>query len=317
MENARQVRLGRTELHVPRIWFGTNGLGKTPAAYPQAVFEARARETIHTIFESPVNALDTARIYGKAEVRIGHVIRERGRLPERFVIATKLDRDPKTHRFDAGRARRSLEESLTALGLERVHLLYLHDPEHATSIDEITAKDGPIAELMRMKDEGLTQAIGLAAGPVDVMMPILRSWDFDVLLTHNRFTLANRNAEPMIEFAQDEGIAVLNAAPYGSGLLAKGAEAHPRYAYRNAGERTLGRVQRMEAICAASGVPLGAAALQFSMRDPRITATVCGVSKPERIAQTLEWAAWPIPEEVWTALLALPFETADPQATRA
>ena len=68
--------------------------------------------------------------------------------------------------------------------------------------------------------------------------------------------------------------------------------------------------------CDDDGISIGAAALQFSMRDPRITATICGVSRPERVQETLDWAAWPIGEEVWAELLALPFATDDPEATR-
>jgi D-threo-aldose 1-dehydrogenase len=75
-------------------------------------------------------------------------------------------------------------------------------------------------------------------------------------------------------------------------------------------------VRRVEEICARHGVPPGAAALQFSLRDPRITATICGVTKPERVRETLDWAAWPIGEELWAELLALPFATDDPEATR-
>jgi D-threo-aldose 1-dehydrogenase len=72
----------------------------------------------------------------------------------------------------------------------------------------------------------------------------------------------------------------------------------------------------VEAACAKHGVPPGAAALQFSMRDPRITSTICGVSKPERVRETLEWANWPIPDALWAELKALPFATDDPEATR-
>ena len=78
----------------------------------------------------------------------------------------------------------------------------------------------------------------------------------------------------------------------------------------------LAPVRRVEAVCARHGVPPGAAALQFSMRDERIAATICGVSRPERVRETLEWAAWPIGEEVWEELLALPFGEEDPEATR-
>jgi D-threo-aldose 1-dehydrogenase len=75
-------------------------------------------------------------------------------------------------------------------------------------------------------------------------------------------------------------------------------------------------VRRVEAVCAKHGVPAGAAALQFSMRDPRIASTICGVSRPERVTQTLKWASWPIPDALWTELAALPFATDDPEATR-
>ena len=75
-------------------------------------------------------------------------------------------------------------------------------------------------------------------------------------------------------------------------------------------------IRQVEAICARHGIPPGAAALQFSLRDERITATICGVSKPERVAQTLEWAQWPISETIWDELMDVPFSSEDPEATR-
>jgi len=117
--------------------------------------------------DGPVNFIDTSRIcgMGRSEERIGAAIRERGGLPAGFVVSTKLDRDPETNRFDATQARRSLEQSLKALGLERIDVLHLHDPEHARSPIEATARDGALGELFRIKEEGLAKAVGLAAGP--------------------------------------------------------------------------------------------------------------------------------------------------------
>jgi len=313
-----KVKLGRTDLMVSRICFGAAGLGDMPDTYGYSVDEERARDTVRAIFDGPVNFLDTSRNYGfgRSEQRVGAVIRERGGLPQGFVISTKLDRDMETNRFDGARARRSLEESMEALGLDRLQLVHLHDPEHCVSIDEIIAPDGAVAELFKMKEEGLVEAVGLAAGKVDVMIPILKDWDFDALITHNRFTLVNRNAEEMMNMAVAKGTAVLNAAPYASGVLAKGSAAHLLYAYQEATDAMLTPVRAIEQVCARHDVPLGAAALQFSMRDPRVSSTVCGVSKPERVAQTLEWAAYPIGEEVWAELLALPATSDDPEATR-
>ncbi len=313
-----EVNLGRTQLAVSRICFGTSALGSVPADYGYAVPEDRARETIRAIFDGPTNFIDTSRNYGggRSEQLIGDVIRERGRLPAGFVVSTKLDRDARTGRFDASQARRSIEESLAALGLDHVHLLHLHDPEYAASLSEITAADGALAALFRLKEEGIADAVGLAAGNVDIMMPLLEDWEFDALITHNRFTLVNRNAEPMIDFAVGKGIAVLNAAPYASGVLAKGSQANAHYVYQEATPEMLDPIRRIEAVCARHGIPTGAAALQFSLRDPRVTSTICGVTRPERIRQTLDWANWPIGDDVWAELAALPHDRSDPEATR-
>ena len=313
-----KVRLGRTDMMVTSIGFGASGLGHMPDTYGYGVDEARAMATVHAIFDGPVNFIDTARIYGlgRSEERIGAAIRERGGLPQGFVLSTKLDRDPETNRFDAAQARGSIERSLKALGLERIDLLHLHDPEHTRSVEETVSRDGALGELFRIKEEGLAKAVGLAAGVVSMMTPLLKDWDFDVLITHNRFTLANRNADAMLDLAAEKGIAVFNAAPYASGVLAKGSTAYPRYAYQDASPEALDPIRRIEAICTLHGVPPGAAALQFSMRDPRIASTICGVTRPERVKQTVDWARFPIPEEAWEELMALPYATDDPEATR-
>lgn len=305
-------------LSVPRICFGTAPLSSMPGTYGYEVGEERARDTIRAILASPCPFIDTSRNYGfgRAEQRVGETLRELGGLPEGAVISTKLDRDMQSNRFDAARARRSIEESLGVLGLDRVQILHLHDPEYAASMEEVDGPEGALRELQRIKEEGLADVIGLAAGDVEVMMPILRNWDFDVMITHSRYTLVNRNAEDMIRYAHSRGIAVLNAAPYSGGVLAKGVDAHPRYVYQQATPETLEPVRRIEAVCAQYGVPLGAAALQFSMRDPRIVSTICGVSDPARVQQTLDWATLSIPEEAWSALTALPFSVVDPEATR-
>lgn len=311
-------KLGRTNLTATDICFGASGLAGMPDTYGYDVSAEAGRQAVRAMFEGPVNFLDTSRAYGfgRSEERIGDVIRELGGLPEGFVLSTKLDRDMKTGRFDAAQARRSLEESLTALGLSRIQLLHLHDPEHAASLAEVTGRGGALPELFRMKEEGLCEAVGLAAGRVDIMMPLLRDWDFDALITHNRWTLANRNAGAMIDFAVAKGIAVFNAAPYAGGVLAKGSAVMPRYVYQADNPELLAPVKRIEAVCAKHNIPPGAAALQFSLRDPRIAATICGISKPERIAETLAWASWPIPDAAWAELMALPFDSGDPEATR-
>lgn len=314
----KRTKLGTSTLEVPGICFGTTSLGDMPNTYGYSVDEERARETVRAIFDGPAAFLDSSRNYGagRSEQRVGEVIFERGGLPDGVIISTKLDRDMDSRRFDASRARQSLEESLKVLNLDRVHLLNLHDPEYAADLDEVTRKDGALAELFKMKEEGLCDAVGLAAGRTDIMIPILKNWDFDALITHNRFTLVNRHAESMLDLAVERNIAVLNAAPYAGGVLAKGSARHARYVYQEASDEMLEPVRKIEAMCSDHNVAPGALALQFSMRDPRIASTICGVSKPERVQQTLDWANQPIADKVWQDVLALPYSTDDPEATR-
>jgi D-threo-aldose 1-dehydrogenase len=314
---AARKAVGKTGLAIPAICFGTSALGDMPETYGYAVNEARARDTINAIFDSEFGFLDTSRNYGmgRSEARIGAAVRERG-LPKHFVISSKLDRNMETNLFDGLRARQSLEESLAALGVDHIPLLHLHDPEYASDLKDITKKGGAMDALMRMKEEGVVKAIGLAAGKVDIMMPLLRDYDLDALISHNRFTLLNRNADEMFNLAASKGMAILNAAPYASGILAKGVAKAPLYSYMPASDDIKSRAMAIEALCSQHAVPVGAAALQFSMFDPRVTSTICGVSSSERMQQTLDWANWKIPDALWASLKALPFDIVDPEANR-
>ncbi|MET0297356.1 MAG: aldo/keto reductase, partial [Microbacterium sp.] len=250
-----------------------------------------------------IRFLDTSNgygLHGESERRIGAALREAGGLPDDYVLATKVDPAPGSTDFSGARVRASFRESLDRLGLDRVPLLHLHDPERI-GVDASLAPGGPVEALRELKDSGLVDAIGVAGGALSVLRPLLDTGVFDVVLTHNRYTLLDRSADEVIGAAHANGVGVLNAAPYGGGLLAKGPAATTRYAY---GENpdAHAAAERMQAACERYGVALAAAALQFSLRDPRITSTVVGVSSPDRIAQTLALAAQPIPGELWTEL---------------
>ncbi|MBT8241766.1 MAG: aldo/keto reductase [Acidimicrobiia bacterium] len=310
--------IGQTGVTTTQVAFGTSALGSMPDTYGYEVDEERARATIRAIFAGPANVIDSSRNYGfgRSERRVGEVIAELGGVPDGFVVSTKLDRESDTGRFDADQARHSFEESLRALSLDRVDVLFLHDPEYATDLDEVTGRGGSIDALFGMKADGLADAVGLAMGRLDVMTELVQTHPFDVILNHNRFTLLNRSADSLYSFAHENGMAVWNAAPYAGGVLAKGASTVPRLTYSPADEEALEPVRAIERICADFGVPPGAAALQFSMRDPRISTTVIGVSLPERVATTTEWAEFDIPDELWSELSQLDYDVDDPEANR-
>jgi D-threo-aldose 1-dehydrogenase len=277
-----------------------------PETFEYSVSEERASETLRAILESPLNFLDTAASYGdgESERRIGRLLAEIGGLPEGHVLATKADRDLRSGDFSGEQMRRSVERSLELLRLDRLQLVYLHDPEHET-YEHMMASGGPVEVLIGLKEDGIIEHVGVAGGPVDLMIRFVETGLFEAVITHNRYTLVNCTAEPLFDAAAEREVAALNAAPYGSGILAKGPDAYARYEYREAPEEMVEQVRAMARACGEFGVPLAAAALQFSLRDPRVVSTIVGISRPERVEQTLELAAYPIPDELWSTLDSL------------
>nr|WP_308129271.1 aldo/keto reductase [Actinoplanes polyasparticus] len=300
--------LGATGLTVTALCVGTSPLANMPQLYGYEVSEERAVATIEAALDNPaVNFLDTSNGYGEdgsAERRVGTALRGRGGLPAGVVLATKVDPDPRTGEFSGRRVRTSLEESLQRLGLDRIPLLHLHDPERI-SFAEATAADGPVEALADLKRQGLVAHLGVAGGPVALMQQYLDTGVFEVVLTHNRYTLLDRSAEPLFRAAHNRGIGVLNAAPYGGGMLAKGPAAQAKYAYGERDDAIATAAAAMASAAARFEVPLAAAALQFSLRAPFIDSTVVGVSSPERVQQTLDLAGAPVPDELWAELETL------------
>jgi D-threo-aldose 1-dehydrogenase len=295
--------LSLTGLQVTSICMGAAPLGSMPEDFAYEVPEERALATIRAFFASPFNFLDTAASYGdgESERRIGIVLRELGGLPPGFVLATKADRDLQTGVFTGAQMRRSVERSLRLLGLEQLQLVYLHDPEHI-SFEEAMQPGGPVEVLQRCKEEGLIAHLGVAGGPIDMMIRFVETGLFEAAISHNRYTLLNREAEPLWELCTQRGVAAVNAAPYGSGMLAKGPGAFPRYMYNEASPELLQRAGQMEDACKRHDLPLAAAALQFSLRDGRITSTIVGMTRPERLVETMKLAHQQIPHELWTEL---------------
>ena len=300
-------RFGQTDYEVTPVCVGTSALGNFPAQYGYEVDDATAVATILKVIEGPLNFIDTSNEYGNggdSERRIGEALRQAGGLPEGFVLATKVDPLPGSTDFSARRTRETVLESLDRLGLEQLQVCYLHDPEKI-SFEAGLAPDGPLQAMIAMKKEGLIRHLGVAGGPIDLMLAYVETGAFDAVISHNRYTLVDQSAEPLIQECFRRGIAFVNAAPYGGGILAKGPDKVAKYCYAPAEARVLDQVRRMDAVCAARGVPMAAAALQFSMRDPRVTSTIVGMSEPKRIAQTLALASHPIPDDVWQELGAL------------
>lgn len=299
--------LGVTNVQVPSLCVGCAALGDMPGTFAYSVAEAQALATIRAIFEGPISFADTAASYGdgESERRLGVVLRERGGLPPGFVLSTKADRNLQTGEFSGDQMRRSVERSLTLLGIDHVQICYLHDPEYI-GFAAAMAPGGPVEALQRLHESGVIQQLGIAGGPIEMMTQFVKTDLFTLAISHNRYTLLSQEADTLWDACQQHRVAALNAAPYGSGILAKGPSVYPRYMYDQASDAYLQRAFSLEALCRRYDVPLSAVALQFSLRDPRIASTIIGISKPERIQETVRLAQLPITEEMWEEIAALP-----------
>ena len=306
------------KIKVSEICFGTSALGNMPDTYGYEVNPSIAEETILAILNGPSNFIDTSRNYGmgRSEKLIGNVFKSLGGKPDNIILATKIDRDTATNILDRDATLKSFEQSIKALETEKIDILHLHDPEHCKDLNDITCKGGALDTLFQLKEEGSVTLVGLAMGKVEMMYDLIQKWPFDVMINHNRFTLLNRQADKLFNLAKKKGIKIFNAAPFCGGILAKGTKETNRLVYQEVSEKKLKPVFDLEKICLKYNIPLGAAALQFSMKDPRISSTIVGITKKSRIDQIVEWSNFEISEDAWTEILSLPFSINDPEASR-
>src|SRR5258708_5357755 len=193
---------GMTGLPVTSICVGCAPLGDMPETFKYSVPETQALETLRAVFRGQFNFLDTAASYGdgESERRIGIMLRETGGLPPGVVLGTKADRDLHTGEFSGEQMQRSVERSLRLLGLERIQLLYLHDPEHIT-FEAAMAPGGPVEVLRGLREEGVIEHLAMAGGPIDLMIQFVETGLFEAVITHNRYTLIERSAAPLLEVA--------------------------------------------------------------------------------------------------------------------
>jgi D-threo-aldose 1-dehydrogenase len=298
------VELGATGLRVSPLILGGGPLGSMPENFGYEVAERDAIELVHAFIESDIRTIDTANGYshGLSEQRIGRAISEYGRLPDDFLVITKVD--PDGDDYSGGRIRRSLDESADRLGMSFLPLVHLHDPEFH-DFGEMTSARGPIEALVAAREAGQIGHLGLAGGDVREVAHYLDLGVFDVLLVHNRWTLVDRSAGALMARAAELGVPVLNAAVFGGGILADETGTSTQYGYRPASAATLDAIRAMREVSRAWGITLADAALRASTRDPQIAATIVGMSKVARVQPAIAAATRELPEEFWHELDAL------------
>jgi D-threo-aldose 1-dehydrogenase len=305
---------------VSRLGLGTSPLG---SLYTE-VTDDEARAVIDAAWDAGVRTFDTAPHYGLglAERRLGAALRDRPR--DEFVLSTKVGRllvpdpdgaglDPEgfavpaTSRrewdFSASGVRRSLESSLDRLGLDRVDVVYLHDPDDHWE----QAAGEALPALAELREQGVIGAIGAGMNQWEMLVRFVRESGpstVDTILLAGRYTLLEQPAlTELLPLCEERGVEVLAAGVFNSGLLARqDVPDGATYEYRAAPEDLLGRARRIAAICARHGTTLPAAALWFPFGHPAVTGVLIGARSAEEMRANVGAFATSPPPELWAQL---------------
>jgi D-threo-aldose 1-dehydrogenase len=300
-------------MRFPRTGLGTAPLG----GLFQAVDDETALSTIELAWNRGIRFFDTAPLYGLglSEQRLGRFLA--GRPRDDFVLATKVGRllradappDPRESHwkgvppvnpvwdFSYDGVLRSVDESLGRLGLDRIDVVHIHDPDD--HFEE--ALSGAYPALDRLRREGVIRAVGAGMNQVELLTRFAREAEFDCFLVAGRYTLLDQVALPeLLPLCVERGIAVIAGGVYNSGILAGGTT----FDYRPAPPGLIERAARLEAVCARHDVPLAAAALQFPLRHPAVASVLLGPRSPAQLASSLDLLDVPIPDGLWGELQA-------------
>jgi D-threo-aldose 1-dehydrogenase len=196
---------------------------------------------------------------------------------------------------------RSVEESLARLGLDRIDILHIHDPdEHYEA-----ALTGAYRALDRLRAEGTIRAVGAGMNQAEMLVRFARAADFDCFLLAGRYTLLDQSGlAELLPLCAERGIAIIIGGVYNSGVLADPHGDGATFNYRPAGMRLLERARRLDAVCARFGVPLKAAAIQFPLGHPAVSVVLNGARSVAELEENAAMFRTPIPPELWAALKA-------------
>ena len=306
--------IGQTELRVTRLVFGGAPIGGMFAP----VDDGAALATLDAAWAAGIRAFDTAPHYGVglSEQRLGRFLA--GRPRDQYVLCTKVGRllvpssgdvegtdgfygTPRLTRvrdYSRDGVLASLDDSLSRLGTDHIDIALIHDPdEHGPQ-----ALDEAYPALAGLRAEGVIGAVGLGMNQTEMLEWFLPRADLDCVLVAGRYTLLDtRAAASLLPECARRGVAVLAGGVFNSGVLAD-----PRpgatYDYRPAPLELVDRARRIGAACARRGVPLGAAALRFTLRHPAVTAALVGARRPEEIRQDAGYLSASLPETLFDEL---------------
>ena len=286
----------------------------------QEMTEPEAGATFEAAWDGGIRYIDTAPHYGLglSERRLGALLR--GRPRDSYVLSTKVGRvlepNPRgaglsddegfavpattRRRWDFSRdgVRRSLEDSLERLGLDRIDIVYLHDPENHWQ----QAMDEALPALVELREEGVVRAVGAGMNLAEPLTELVERHDVDVVMCAGRHTLLEQSYG-LLDAAWRRGVGVVAAGVFNSGLLAHQRPAvGARYYYELAPAELVVRAGAIAEVCEAHGVSLPDAALAFPMRHPAVVSVVFGAAHEGQVREALRSAARGVPASLWSAL---------------
>jgi D-threo-aldose 1-dehydrogenase len=281
-----QATIGRTGITTSKLSLGTWGIGKAAEAATIGD-DGTIIAVLEAAFDAGIRYLDSADMYENEE-RLGRLLKQVANRPEDLLIATKYGHGKP---FTADGIRRSVEQSLAALELQRIPLMMLHDPRGVEDMAQILGPGGALAGLRTLQDEGLVGSIGVATGTIGPLHQAVDSNEFEVIQFPRLYTLVNRAAKTsgLLEKAKERGIGTQLAAPFTGNILATGVRgvANPLYAYWPAQPEVIEAVGRMQDRADEVGITIAQAAVAYVATEPLIDAVVIGVRSPEELAQNI------------------------------
>jgi D-threo-aldose 1-dehydrogenase len=313
MDPDARVPLAATGVSVTQL-----GLGCAPlAGLYEAVSDDAAAQTVDTAWRLGVRLFDTAPLYGSglSERRVGAALR--GRPRDELVLSTKVGRllEPggegnplfegapaatPVFDFSYDGALRSLEASLERLGLDRVDLVLIHDPDDHYE----AAVEGAYAALERLRAERVVRAIGVGMNQSEVLVRFARDTDVDCFLVAGRYTLLDVSANvELLPLCEEKGIRVIAGGVFNSGILASG-DGSGRYDYGPAAPELAERARALASVCARWDVPLQAAALQFPLGHPAVACVLVGCRSAAEVDEDARLFGLELPPELWDELRA-------------
>ena len=308
------VEIRTTGVRVTRVGLGGAPLG---GLYADIGVDAAA-DTVLKAHELGVHYFDTAPLYGsgRSELAYREALRQLDR--NRYTISTKVgrvlmpvDAPPESEQFmnlpamepvfDFSRdgVLRSLEDSLERLGLDRIDIALIHDPDdhYEQAIEEA------YPALAELRSQGVVGAIGAGMNQWQMLADLAREGDFDCFLLAGRYTLLDSSGlAELLPLCAEKDIGIILGGPYNSGILASDLSSAATYDYMTAPPDILAEARRIKTVCDRHAVPLKAAALQFGLAHPAVVSIIPGARSTTEVAENLEMATFPTPNDLWAEL---------------